>query len=513
MANWSLPTLTSTYTSFLSELDGRLDDLGVGLDPAVTTVTNPPTNAIRWNSANNRWEKWNGTAWGTLSSLYALTGLSLTGNATISGTLGVTGATTLGAASATTPAAGATGTEVVTAAWVNAKAFAPLASPTFTGTPAAPTAAANTNTTQVATTAYVIGQGASTAPLGVAATATVGTSLRWAREDHRHPQETLPYSLVTDSPYKDGVRVATTAALTATYANGSSGVGATLTNSGTLAALAVDGVTLVANDRVLVKDQATAAQNGIYVVTTVGSASVAWVLTRATDSDTSTEMAGAIVTIDQGTSNAARIFTNDFPRTGTMGTTAVNWAEVPTVNSPALVGTPTAPTAATATNTTQIATTAYVVARIANDAPTKTGTGASGNWPINITGTANTATNLAGGSVNATAGVFSGNVELTGTGYLDLPVGTTAQRPGTPSAGMIRYNSTLGQFEGYTTAWGSIGGGATGGGSDRVFNENDQTVTTSYSITSGRNAVSAGPVTINSGITVTIPSGSNWAIV
>jgi len=117
------------------------------------------------------------------------------------------------------------------------------------------------------------------------------------------------------------------------------------------------------------------------------------------------------------------------------------------------------------------------------------------------------------GTVTLPTVTVSGNMTFSSTGFLDLPVGTTAQRPGSPSAGMIRYNSTLNQFEGYGTAWGSIGGGATGGGSDRVFNENDQTVTTDYTITTNRNAVSAGPVTINSGITVTIPSGSNWAIV
>ncbi len=55
MANHSLPTLTSTYTNFVSELDGRLDDLAVGLDPAVTTATNVPTNSVRWNSASNLW--------------------------------------------------------------------------------------------------------------------------------------------------------------------------------------------------------------------------------------------------------------------------------------------------------------------------------------------------------------------------------------------------------------------------------------------------------------------------
>lgn len=109
---------------------------------------------------------------------------------------------------------------------------------------------------------------------------------------------------------------------------------------------------------------------------------------------------------------------------------------------------------------------------------------------------------------------FSGDVALSGTGYLDLPVGTTAQRPGSPSSGMIRFNSTLGQFEGHNgTAWGQLGGGATGGGSDTVFIENGQTVTVNYTLSTGKNAVSAGPVTVNSGVTVTIPSGASWVIV
>ena len=80
---------------------------------------------------------------------------------------------------------------------------------------------------------------------------------------------------------------------------------------------------------------------------------------------------------------------------------------------------------------------------------------------------------------------------------------------------MIRYNSTLGQFEGYGAAWGTIGGGggAVGGGSDAVFFENDQTVTTNYTLTTNKNAMTAGPVSINSGVTVTIPSGSSWVVV
>jgi len=65
----------------------------------------------------------------------------------------------------------------------------------------------------------------------------------------------------------------------------------------------------------------------------------------------------------------------------------------------------------------------------------------------------------------------------------------------------------------FSTISGGSGGGATGGGSDEIFYENDQAVTTNYSITASHNAISAGPITINNGITVTVPSGARWVVV
>jgi hypothetical protein len=59
----------------------------------------------------------------------------------------------------------------------------------------------------------------------------------------------------------------------------------------------------------------------------------------------------------------------------------------------------------------------------------------------------------------------------------------------------------------------SIGGGATGGGSDEIFYENGQNVTANYTITNGKNAMSAGPITVNSGVTVTVNNGQAWTIV
>ena len=106
----------------------------------------------------------------------------------------------------------------------------------------------------------------------------------------------------------------------------------------------------------------------------------------------------------------------------------------------------------------------------------------------------------------------AGDLSLTSTGSVKLPVGTTAQRP-TAATGKIRYNSTLGSYEGYDGAsWSSLGGGATGAGGDTVFNLNSPTVTTSYSFPAGKNAMSVGAITINSGVTVTVPSGSRWVV-
>jgi hypothetical protein len=108
------------------------------------------------------------------------------------------------------------------------------------------------------------------------------------------------------SAYKgQSCRCATTAALPAgTYANGTLGVGATFTATATGAWAAIDGVTLALGDRLLVKNQAAGAQNGIYTVTTLGAAGVAMVLTRAIDADTSAKAADMKVLVDTGTLNA-----------------------------------------------------------------------------------------------------------------------------------------------------------------------------------------------------------------
>jgi len=151
MADWSLPALTSIYTNTLTEIKNRDIDLALQFDG--TTSSSIPTGAIRWTSSANTWQKWTGTAWGALSSTFAFPAITTTGAASIGTTLSVTGAATLSGGGTTT------------------------------------TAATDNNSTAIASTAFVVGQASATAP-GMSGTATVGTSLRYSRQDHVHPTDT-----------------------------------------------------------------------------------------------------------------------------------------------------------------------------------------------------------------------------------------------------------------------------------------------------------------------------------
>ena len=121
---------------------------------------------------------------------------------------------------------------------------------------------------------------------------------------------------IPDAAFKKSVRCATTGNLVATYASNvltMSAVGVTV----------IDGITVALNDRILVKDQASTAHNGIYRVSTLGTASVATVFTRTADADTSSEIAGAIVNVDSGTVNGGIAYTANFKTTDTLGTTGM----------------------------------------------------------------------------------------------------------------------------------------------------------------------------------------------
>ena len=131
---------------------------------------------------------------------------------------------------------------------------------------------------------------------------------------------------------------------------------------------------------------------------------------------------------------------------------------------------------------------------------------------VSPTGTADATTFLRGDNAYAVVSVTPTAVSdqvNSSTGYFDLPAGTTGQRPGSPTSGNIRYNTSTNGFEGYTTAWGSIGGGASAGG---AIYENTTTISANYTLTTSTNGFSVGPITIASSYAVTVPSGARWVV-
>lgn len=134
--------------------------------------------------------------------------------------------------------------------------------------------------------------------------------------------------------YHQPVRVEHPSNLNATYNNGSSGVGATLTNAGSNAAIELDGVALSLNDRVLVANQTNQAHNGVYKVTTVGDGSTAWVLTRTTDTDSYAPSdpdafgKGDAFFIKEGDTNSGHLDVLSTSGTIVFGTTNIIFSEV-----------------------------------------------------------------------------------------------------------------------------------------------------------------------------------------
>jgi hypothetical protein len=153
------------------------------------------------------------------------------------------------------------------------------------------------------------------------------------------------------------------------------------------------------------------------------------------------------------------------------------------------------------TNVTGVLPNANTTASASNGASTIVARDASGNFASNQISADQISVNT-----------IPTNVVFSSTGAITSPVGTTGQRP-TPATGMLRFNSSATAFEGYNgSGWTSLGGAA-GGVGNPVFYENDTNVTADYTITAGKNAGSFGPITVDSGVTVTVPDGSVWTIV
>jgi hypothetical protein len=231
--------------------------------------------------------------------------------------------------------------------------------------------------------------------------------------------------------YHTPVRVESPTALNATYNNGTSGVGATLTNAGTQAALVIDGITLSLNDRVLVYTQSNAAHNGVYTVTAVGSGSVNWVLTRATDADSSAIGdpdglgAGDAFYVRQGNTGAGELYVMNTTGTITFGTTSINFVQISSAQIYS------AGTGLTLTGTQ------YSV-NASQTQVTAVGTLTSGTWNASViageyggTGVANTGKTITIGGNFTTSGAHTTTLTTTANTSVTLPTtGTLATLAG-----------------------------------------------------------------------------------
>ena len=572
------PTLTGTIGAASETLSGTLAVTGVATFTAQPICSSLTASLPTFTDASKGLvsNAMTGTGDVVMSASPTLTGTIAGANQTLSGTLAVTGHPTLEGVTAT----GATGTGNLVYS----------ASPTLTGTA---TVAAMTLTSGT-----------------IATTPSASTDIA-----NKNYVDTVAQGLDPKA-----------SCLAASTVN--------LTLSGTQT---VDGVALVAADRILVKNQTATAENGLYLV-----ASGSW--TRTTDMDNWSEVPSSFVFIETGTTNYDTGWVCTADAGGTIGTTSMPWAQFSgagtytagtglTLTGSAFSITNTAVTAAAygaaATVPTftvdargQLTAAADVAIAIAASAITSGtlgvalgGTGAStmtanyallgngtsalqmiapstsGNlltsngttWastaPAGVTSfTAGTtgltpsttttgAVTLAGtlavanggtASTTAAAAKIALEVITAATGAEVIPAGTTAQRDASPAAGYMRFNTTTTSFEGYSgAAWAAIGGGsalsndtattsdiyplfaaATSGTPTTIYTSNAKllykpstgefkatapvalnglvmnatAVATSYTIETGYNAHSVGPVTIGGGVVITISSGQRWLV-
>jgi hypothetical protein len=183
------------------------------------------------------------------------------------------------------------------------------------------------------TTSIALG-GTSLAPVGLTSvTVTQNPSTDFQLATKQYVDTLVSSGITYHTPVKYEVPDST-GNLNATYNNGTAGVGATLTNAGTLAAFTPDGTVASVNDRILVYNQTNQAENGVYVVTTVGSGSVAWVLTRASDADTYALKSpnglgnGDAFFITSGSTGAGETYVCNTVGVITFGTTAITFAQI-----------------------------------------------------------------------------------------------------------------------------------------------------------------------------------------
>jgi hypothetical protein len=294
-------------------------------------------------------------------------------------------------------------------------------------------------------------------------------------------------------------------------ANSASAASTSATNASNSATSAATSATNSANSATASASSASAASTSA----TNASNSASAASTSATNaSNSATSASGSASTATTQATNAS----NSASAASTSATNASNSASAASTSA-----TNASNSASAASTSATNAATSATAAEAALDAFTDVYLGAFSTDPtLDNDGNALTAGDLYFNTVANRLKVYSGSAWLfaivdtttvvektSNTGSAVIPAGTTAQRNSSPANGNFRYNSSLNSFEGYVDgAWGGVGGAQAGG----VIYENSQTVTSNYTITTGKNGFSVGPIVVDSGVAITVPSGSVWVI-
>lgn len=287
---------------------------------------------------------------------------------------------------------------------------------------------------------------------------------------------------------------ATAAAASATAAAGSASAASTsATNAASSASAASTSASNASTSATNAASSATAASGSASTASTQASNASTSATAAATSATNAASSATAAASSATSASNSASTATTQASNASTSATNAANSAS---------------------TATTQASNAATSASNAAGSATAAAGsaTAAAGSASTASTQATNAASSATAAAASA-ASAANRVAKTSDTGSAVIPTGNQAARDGSPSAGYFRFNTDVSKFEGYNgTTWGSVGGGATGGGSDAVFVENDQVVSANYTIPASKNAMSTGPISVNSGITVTISSGARWVV-
>jgi hypothetical protein len=346
------------------------------------------------------------------------------------------------------------------------------------------------------------------------------------------------------------------------------GVGATLTNAGAQVALTIDGVLMTTTKRVLIYNQTNAFENGVYTVTTVGNGSTNWVLTRATDADTyapssaDTLGQGDAFYVTDGDTGAGETYVVTTSGAIFFGITAINFAQISSAQVyNAGTGLNLSPATTFNISNTGVSANTYGSASqvpvfavnaqgqltsVTNTSIAITGSQVSGN----ISGSAGSVANaltlgtyLTGTSFNGSAAVTA-TVDATSANTAskvvardasgDFSAGTitaalagnattatTATNVAGGAANQLVYQSGSGTsafatapttsstylyWNGSAFAWGTVA-------QEAPVSLNDIVISNNYTFPANKNAISVGPVTVGSGVTVTVGSGQRWLVV